>query len=180
MNPINRINFNTNQGVSSVKRIGDTVHINLILPRNKNIAATSTSSSITRTYAIVTVAPEYNNPELAQYTVQIATLDSNIESETYGQYVGDGTDIIIDRALGFEGLYNPYTQTGDENALDIRNWGINYKSGALVEIISRPDLENPSNDTKYYINCFAQYFGSETVASVRNDYENGITLAVWA
>lgn len=128
-------------------------------------------------YAIVTQTPEYNEPTKAKFIVQKASIDTDSESETYNQWIGDGTDIDIERALGFEGNI---AHEGDNTAKDIRNWHTWPAVGSIVPIIQKWDYEQATPALRWYIDIDMDYGGDETVSSIRMDDATLIKQAVWA
>ncbi len=114
-------------------------------------------------WAIVTEIPEYDSATADHYTVQKASVN------TSGAWVGDGTNITIDRALGYEGY--------DANATDIRNWLPWFKVGSIVRIVSRWDAAEA--DTIWYLDEPLKYVGGESTSSFRHNSETGHIVAVW-
>lgn len=124
-------------------------------------------------YAIVTEVPEYNDPVKNKFVVQKASKNADDE------WAGDGTDIDIERALGFEGHV---THEGNDNAKDIRNWHPWPSVGTVVQIIQKWDAEQETPANRWYMTgekAPSDYGGSESVASLRVDDETLLTQAVW-
>ena len=114
-------------------------------------------------WAIVTTMPEYEESTGDRYTVQKASVDES------GNWVGDGTDITIERAIGYEGY--------DSEAIDIRNWVPWFKVGAIVRIVSRWD--EAEADTIWYLDEPLIYTGGETTSGLRYSEELGHPVPVW-
>ena len=128
-------------------------------------------------WAVVTQAPEYNDPAKAKYVVQKASVDTDNQSETYNEWVGDGVDIAIERALGFEGHIK---HEGLLDAMDIRNWHPWPPVGSVVPIIEKWDYEQAVPALRWYMDIDMVYGGKESDSSIRVDDETLITQAVWA
>jgi len=132
-------------------------------PQQRRRQIISAGGGLATVWAIVTEIPEYNDPTKDRYVVQKASVVT-------GTWTGDGTDITIERALGYEGY--------DANAEDIRNWAPWYLVGSLVEIVSRWDEGEAA--AQWYIDMPMMYGGEESVSSFRHSEEDGIVQAVWA
>ncbi len=113
-------------------------------------------------YAVVTQAPEYNDPAKAKYVVQKASVVG-------GVWTGDGTDLTITRALGYEGYPTA--------AQDIRNWLPWYLVGAVVRIVERWDEAAAAN--AWYLDMPQIYGGAEDASSLRQSEITGHPEAVW-
>lgn len=118
-------------------------------------------------WAIVTQAPEYNDPTKNKYVVQKASVNA------YGEWEGDSSNINITRAIGYEG----YLDGVDDDCEDIRNWSPWYMVGAVVRIVERWD--EAAGDSMWYIDETMAYGGSETESSVRADGDTGRIRSVW-
>jgi hypothetical protein len=116
-------------------------------------------------WAIVLQIPEYNEITKNKYVVQKAVESST----TVNGWEGDGNDIEIDRALGFEGY--------PEDAKDIRNWNPWYEIGSIVKIVQR--FDNETSEEKWFLDMPLMYTGPETTASLRHDVTNNHIEAVW-
>jgi hypothetical protein len=138
-------------------------------------------------YCKVMQIPVYNDPTKAKFVVQIANIDTVVGSQTYQQWVGNGTDIQIERALGFEG----FLDGGNNDCKDIRNWFPWPNVNSIVPLITKWDYENFVGQTRtpmtrYYMNVDMMYGGPEDIASIRQNplfvhstYYRNIVQAVW-
>jgi len=161
---VNSLNRMTGDGLVFVDKTTGGIALKLDMDNiNSLIDASGGGSNLATIWAIVTEIPKYNDTTKDRYVVQKASVVT-------GTWTGDGTDIIIERALGYEGY--------DTNAEDIRNWAPWYLVGSLVEIVSRWDEGEVA--TQWYIDMPMMYGGQETISSFRYSEEDGIIQAVWA
>ena len=128
-------------------------------------------------YAVVTQVPAYNDPLKNKFVVQKASVDTDNQSETYNKWVGDGVDIAIERALGFEGHVK---HEGSLDAMDIRNWYPWPPVGSVVPIIEKWDYEQAVPALRWYMDIDMVYGGKESDSSIRVDDETVISLAMSA
>lgn len=145
--------------------------------RRRSLNVVSGGGGVSVQWAIVTQVPEYNEPTKAKFIVQKAAVDTDSESETYNEWVGDETDIDIERALGFEGCI---AHEGDNTAKDIRNWHPWPPVGAIVPIIQKWDYEQATPALRWYMDIDLIYGGGDAEASIRVDDETLLPQAVWA
>ncbi|HOM61931.1 MAG TPA: hypothetical protein PLP49_10930 [Anaerohalosphaeraceae bacterium] len=123
--------------------------------------AAATGGEISYCYAVITQVPEYNTSK-NYYLVQRITL---VEEE----WIPDGEDLEIDRALGYEGC--------DTAARDIRNWIPWYAEDSIVKIVQRWD--EIDGELKWFLDMPLIYAGAETTASLRHSPITGHVEAVW-
>jgi hypothetical protein len=130
-----------------------------------------TSSGATYKWVIVTEMPEYDEPTKDRYIVQSLSADSA------GNFEGNGTDIEIDRMLGYEGY--------DTHAEDIRRWAPWYEVGAIIKIVKRLDPNKQVSsgvfgEKVWFLDMPTFYCGHESKASIRWDEVTGKIQCVWA
>ena len=135
---------------------GHTLQVNI--PKSKSVKAGDTTQ-----YAIVITAPEYDNPVRDNYVVQKASVIADV-------WTGDGDDITIERALGYEG----YAVAAE----DIRNWAPWYLTDSIVKIVFRFDEQ--AGVDKWFVDMPMMFHGSESQSSIRFSEAGGFTQAVWA
>lgn len=140
------------------------------------------SAAVPVQWAIITQIPVYDDPTKAKFIVQKASVDTDSESATYNEWVGDGTPINIERALGFEG----YLDGSTDDAKDIRNWSPWPGVDSIVPIIEKWDFEQTTPANRWYIDITMLYGGDETISSIRQNptyldgsIERNIIQAVW-
>lgn len=139
--------------------------------RRRGIAGQSKAT----VWAVVTQIPEYNVSGKNKYIVQKAAIDTDSESETYNEWVGDGSDIDIERAIGFEG----YLDGDDDFCKDVRNWFPWFGVGAVVPIVERWDYEQTTPALRWFLDKTLIYGGPETDSSVRHSEDDGFVHTVW-
>lgn len=123
--------------------------------------------------AIVTQVPEYNNVLKDMFIVQKASVVGD-------EWVGDGDDITIERAFGFEGFVS---HEGTNDAKDIRNWSPWPPVGSIINIVEKWDAEQVTPANRWYmtgIGVPSIYGGKESISNIRVDDETLITRVVWA
>jgi hypothetical protein len=152
-------------GVVNVQKTSSGVTLKLDIDRLAGELPKGGSAGGT-TWYIVTENPVYNDPVRDRYVVQKAIEDSA------GEWEGDGTDVVIERALGYEGY--------DVDAEDIRNWTPWYLEGAIVKVASHLDDDNSASLGKeFFLDMPMLYTGPETEASLRTHETEGWAQAVW-
>lgn len=151
-----------NHHIERIRRLADREQ-----PRGPQYAQTTSARRPTAAgdktiYAIVIQSPEYNDPAKNKYIVQRATVNE-------GQWVGDGNDIEIVRALGYEGY--------GTDALDIRNWLPWYPVNSIVRIIQHYDAT--AQESVWFIAESMLYGGPEHNSSLRYNEDAQQSEAVW-
>ena len=136
----------------------------------KQTGSTTTTTGETTLWAVIKQGLVYNEAGGDTYTLNLITFDN----PSTGGYT-EGSEITIDRALGYEGYYNSGADTND---LDLRNYVPWYSVGSIVKVLERYDLL--AEEEIYFIDLPIAYTGEETIASLRWDSDTGIVQAVWA
>jgi hypothetical protein len=169
---IDKINVSVRNGIGKVVTIGSTANIMLDLTQAARAAAAA--GDVTQ-WAIVITVPEYNNPTGDKYVVQKANRDTDDQSPTYNEWIGDEVDIDIERCLGYEGY--------DDEAEDIRNWAPWYLVDSIVKIVEHFDEDEFGASTEesiWFLDMPVMYGGGEDISSMRFSEDDGITQCVWA